>query len=142
LGASSAALWTKPSSSPSPPPSSSLVGERIHGELWSVSAECLDNLDDYEGVSKQYYERKRISVQLEDSSNSLVTAEVYCVRSLPEHLATGPFLDDYSLSLHREFYRPVAHIQVKQLGYLRTISTWGNVTEEQLSRKGLENVQN
>jgi gamma-glutamylcyclotransferase (GGCT)/AIG2-like uncharacterized protein YtfP len=150
LGASSSALWRKPSTVPSlsPPLHSALsspsaaAGERIHGELWSVSAECLDNLDDYEGVSKQYYQRQRISVQLEDATNSLLTAEVYCLHSLPPDLANGPFLEEYSLSLHREFYRPVAHIQVKQLGYLGTISTWGTVTRDQLSSKGLDNVKN
>jgi gamma-glutamylcyclotransferase (GGCT)/AIG2-like uncharacterized protein YtfP len=143
LGASSASLWTKPSTSPpSSSPGALADGERVHGELWAVTPECLQNLDDYEGLSKGYYLRKRISVQLHDSSNSLVLASVYCLESLPPHLENGPFLEEYSLAYHREFYRPVAHIQVKQLNYIQTISTWGNVQDEKLSRKGMENVKN
>lgn len=107
-----------------------------------VTRECLQNLDDYEGLSKGYYLRKRISVQLHDPSNSLVIASVYCVDALPPHLEKGPFLEEYTLSYHREFYRPVSHIQVKQLNYIKTISTWGNVQDEKLSKKGMENVKN
>ena len=36
----------------------------VVGELWEVSAECLRNLDDYEGTSKGYYQRTSLQVIL------------------------------------------------------------------------------
>lgn len=139
IGASSAVLWGK--STPSFSNRTGLEGERIHGELWRVSPECLRNLDDYEGISKQYYQRKKIAVQLHDARNTLMIADVYCVSFLPDHLTNGPFLEEYTLTYHRECYRPIAHIQVKQLNYIQTISSWGNVQEEKISLKGMKNVK-
>jgi gamma-glutamylcyclotransferase (GGCT)/AIG2-like uncharacterized protein YtfP len=128
-------------------------GSCVVGELWVVSDECLKNLDDYEGLSKSYYERTVIEVspisskilneseavtseggkgKVDDDSgavtsaaNTVVLAEVYHLPVLPSGLEKGPFLEKYSLSMHRELYNPIQHIQVKQLKYIKTPSTWG-----------------
>ena len=85
-------------------------------------------MDDYEGVAKGYYERKRIRVRLlakerssaaVDSAPHETDAWVYCMLATPPSLRVlacqpGRALSEYSLDLHLEQYRAIRHIQVKQ----------------------------
>jgi gamma-glutamylcyclotransferase (GGCT)/AIG2-like uncharacterized protein YtfP len=138
-------------------------GSCIVGELWVVSDECLKNLDDYEGLSKSYYERTVIEVSpisskilneseggkgkvyddsgaVTSAANTVVLAQVYHLPVLPSGLEKGPFLEKYSLSMHRELYNPIQHIQVKQLKYIKTPSTWGKTTTTATTTTAVESA--
>mmetsp|Transcript_16301 Transcript_16301/g.24567 ORF Transcript_16301/g.24567 Transcript_16301/m.24567 type:complete len:588 (-) Transcript_16301:62-1825(-) len=101
-------------------------GNRVRGELWCVSSECLQNLDDYEGISKDYYSRKSIFVCTEGKEEP-VEAQVYCINFIPSELSSEPFIEEYTLDMHKELYNPIQHIQVKQLSYIQAPSSWGKV---------------
>ena len=114
----------------------------VVGELWQISPECLQNLDEYEGVGKGYYKRERIDLQL--SRGEGCSAFVYCLDTLPKDLRktasstvtkTAPDqspnsrepLVEYTLEVHQALYNPVQHILVKQLGYIdHNASAWGH----------------
>jgi gamma-glutamylcyclotransferase (GGCT)/AIG2-like uncharacterized protein YtfP len=68
----------------------------IVGELWQVSSECLQSLDDYEGVSKGYYKREVIDVR--------VTAQADCTDT---DTHSG---DNQQLSLSSELQAFVYHL--------------------------------
>lgn len=52
-------------------------GQKIRGELYSVSKRGLVRLDELEGIKVNHYERLQIEVIEEDESNGVVLAEAY-----------------------------------------------------------------
>ncbi len=54
-------------------------GRTIRGELWEVSAGCLEALDQYEGPE---YQRTVLSVQL-NGENARIRAETYVLKNPP-----------------------------------------------------------
>jgi gamma-glutamylcyclotransferase (GGCT)/AIG2-like uncharacterized protein YtfP len=103
--------------------------KEIKGEVWAVSRSCLKNLDDYEGVSKGYYDRIQINVQLVSSLDSypsgIVLANIYVLNNAPQHLRDREGLEEYTLQDHKQLYHPIEHIQIKQRNYFKAPSTWG-----------------
>lgn len=94
-------------------------GKQIVGEIWSVDSETLQGLDDYEGISKGYYERRPISVTTRGNYTS--TAFAYFKAQSSEELANSPtFLSEYTIEMHKAKYKPIRHILVKQEMYLGT----------------------
>lgn len=133
--------------------SSTTTSEEEHGhvvgELWNVSQECLNNLDDYEGIRKGYYKRELISVIPDNTPGKTEQAFVYYLATPREELLKtasvvqptlrkAPGTDsypvvEYTLHMHRTLYNPVRHIQVKQLGYIdHNPSSWGHSLQPQI----------
>lgn len=88
-------------------------------------------MDDYEGLRKGYYCREKIPVSpvfriSEFSQQNFpevklggeVTAYVYFKVKSDESLLQLPFLEVYDYKLHKQLYKPIKHIQVKQRAYL------------------------
>lgn len=99
----------------------------IVGELWTVGTSCLQNLDDYEGVSKGYYSRKRITITWHDeySGRKESDAFIYVLNDSSPELRCQPKLEEYTLDIHKSQYHATQHIQVKQKSYYAAASTWG-----------------
>lgn len=132
-----------------------VTGKRIKGELWEVTADCLRCLDDYEGVSKGYYNRATISVTIDDEAtrrvyqSSHIQAAVYILAkerhtshlfsssssSSDSSFSSSPsssssFLAEYTLDMQRAYYNPISHIQIKQVKYFQSPSTWGSKLDQ------------
>mmetsp|Transcript_19996 Transcript_19996/g.58422 ORF Transcript_19996/g.58422 Transcript_19996/m.58422 type:complete len:102 (+) Transcript_19996:1810-2115(+) len=87
-------------------------------------------MDEFEGLSKGYYERKKIRVRVlggtdsaggqydEGGTKQVREAWVYCVLDSPPSLRSlarqGAARSNYPLDLHLREYHPIRHIQVKQ----------------------------
>jgi gamma-glutamylcyclotransferase (GGCT)/AIG2-like uncharacterized protein YtfP len=118
-------------------------GQPIVGEVWCVNQETMLGLDEYEGVSKGYYDRRTIVIQsaaataeeqrcelnaieqiaglynaIANNELNQVNAFVYFKATPTPSLWMGPFLREYTLEYHRAHYAPIRHIQVKQQKYL------------------------
>ena len=110
------------------------AAQSICGELYEISPTCLQNLDDYEGVAKEYYSRELIDVVLPSPSGELpatiVQAFVYVLTSSSEYLRSRPYLSEYDISTHKRLYNPIKHIQIKQKNYYKVASSWGKTTED------------
>jgi gamma-glutamylaminecyclotransferase len=97
---------------------------RIRGECYEVDSFMLSDLDSYEGLSKGYYERRRISVRIE--SGSTAAAWIYMKRASDAELRSQPRMREYTEEMHAAWYQPIRHILVKQLLYLNgEFGTWG-----------------
>eukprot|EP00927_Polykrikos_kofoidii_P052155 TRINITY_DN4593_c0_g1_i1.p1 TRINITY_DN4593_c0_g1~~TRINITY_DN4593_c0_g1_i1.p1 ORF type:complete len:637 (+),score=90.33 TRINITY_DN4593_c0_g1_i1:31-1911(+) len=94
-------------------------GHRVRGEIWAVDADTLEGLDDYEGLTKGYYVRQPLVVQEEACPFRHLTVEVYAVRSSSEALRRLQPLEEYTLEWHRQNYRAVEHIILKQRLHLQ-----------------------
>jgi len=94
------------------------TGNMILGEVYSVDDSTLKNLDEYEGVSKLYYDRKEIRVFVPALCRS-TRAFVYFKRESSDALKNSPFLKEYSLEFHQENYKAITHILVKQQIYFK-----------------------
>mmetsp|Transcript_20420 Transcript_20420/g.61012 ORF Transcript_20420/g.61012 Transcript_20420/m.61012 type:complete len:625 (+) Transcript_20420:36-1910(+) len=92
-------------------------GHRVEGELYRVTDDTLDGLDEYEGVGKFYYARPQIRV-LPEGAESAVEASVYSMQESPQALRELEHLPSYTLAMHKERYRACEHIQLKQQLYL------------------------
>lgn len=90
-------------------------GHHVRGELWSVNADALEGLDQYEGVDKGYYTRSAIQVE---ASGKLCEAQVYTMAKSPDEFSCLPHLEEYTLE-HHQGYNAVVHIQLKQQLYLQ-----------------------
>lgn len=97
-------------------------GEKVRGEVYRVTPECLQNLDDYEGVSKEYYLRRKITIETDGKQ---LQAYIYYISNPPEDIRHLPMLCEYTLEMHRNNYHPIKHIHIKQKNYFKTPSTWG-----------------
>ena len=97
------------------------VGHHVFGEIYQVDQQLLDGMDDYEGVTKQYYERREIKVTTPSGEHHLVW--VYLLPTSDEYLRSLTPIAEYTLDLHDRLYSPIRHIQIKQQKYLGTILT-------------------
>lgn len=78
-------------------------------------------------MSKGYY--ARVPIEVDCATGVRMTADVYVKMEASDDLKAGPFLDEYTLEYHTNYYRPMRHIQVKQHAYLGKPSTWGKTAE-------------
>ena len=104
------------------------VGRHLKGEVWKIGQETLDGLDEYEGLRKGHYDRRQLCAVLDDCGSE-VTADVYFKVSSSEGLRQCELLEEYSLELHQEKYRPIRHIEVKQQLYVGGIISGSNETQ-------------
>jgi gamma-glutamylaminecyclotransferase len=100
-------------------------GKRITGEVWEVDDETLQGLDEYEGVSKGHYERRKVEVS--SARDGTFKAECYFKRESSEALRGGELHGEYTRAMHQALYRPIRHIMVKQQLYLGDVITSGLV---------------
>lgn len=49
------------------------TGQRVRGEVYEIDSDTLEGLDDYEGLSKGYYARIEVSVDMEDNDVGVST---------------------------------------------------------------------
>jgi len=102
------------------------IGHQIIGEVWYVRDDNLKGLDEYEGLSKGYYDRISISVKMLKCNPSPLSLEekesidafVYVKKESSPELRAKEYLSEYLIDYHREYYRPIEHILVKQEMYL------------------------
>eukprot|EP00040_Diaphanoeca_grandis_P029472 m.172694 g.172694 ORF g.172694 m.172694 type:complete len:684 (-) comp31698_c5_seq2:53-2104(-) len=100
------------------------TGHRVLGELYKVSEDALEGLDQYEGLVKQYYTRPTVQVELTPSvsplaQGTLCHASVYGMVSSPPALRQLTPRPEYTLDFHQKHYRAIEHIQLKQQLYLQ-----------------------
>lgn len=98
-------------------------GKQLVGELFLVDDELLAGMDDYEGVSKNYYERREIQVTA-DMDAQVYSAFVYILPSSTKELQELEPIEEYSQEIHDRYYKPIQHIQVKQMRYLGMLDTY------------------
>lgn len=103
------------------------VGHQIVGEVWEVDEMTLKNLDEYEGIGKGYYTRRTITVTSSTGGGTKkpIEAEVYFKTESSEDLRNSPYLEEYTLDFHRQNYKAIMHIMVKQQLYLGDLN-WGH----------------
>merc|ERR1712228_353269 len=102
------------------------IGQKILGELWHIDYETLIGLDDYEGVNKGHYKRKKIAVVMtaDDDGNEYkekdeIEANIYMKADCQNiDLSKAELLKEFDYEYHKKHYSPIKHIQVKQLAYL------------------------
>ena len=92
-------------------------GKNIIGELWKVDKISLAGMDDYEGVNKNYYDRRQIPVTCEFNDRVYYANAYFKIQSNAE-LRERPYLSEYTYEYHKKYYQPIRHIQVKQQAYL------------------------
>lgn len=78
-------------------------------------------MDDYEGVTKQYYERREIEVA---TSQEKLRAWVYLLPTSDDSLRVLEPVPEYTQEIHDQRYKPIQHIQVKQQRYLGTLDSY------------------
>jgi hypothetical protein len=114
----------------------------ILGELWEVSSEALQGLDEYEGVNKGYYSRINIPVHGKGFFSAFglkkdYMADVYVLNNASEELKNRPRINEYTLDMHRQLYNAIMHVQRKQHAYLGwSASTWGKMPDREVSADG------
>ena len=111
----------------------------VIGELWEVSSEALQGLDEYEGVDKGYYSRAAISVRGSGVFAGLMQrlADVYVLNDAPQELLQRPRIKEYTLDMHLRLYNAIVHVQRKQHAYLGwSQSTWGKIPEREVGAEG------
>jgi hypothetical protein len=137
LGESGVPYLLRPSPSDSEADVSKL--HLIAGELWEVSTEALQNLDDYEGVDKGYYSRITIPVHGIGAIAEFIQrqADVYVLNNASDDLANRPRIKEYTLDMHHRFYNSIVHVQRKQHAYLGwNASTWGKLANRTVLADG------
>lgn len=98
------------------------AGHHVVGELYMVDSDTLAGLDQYEGLSKRYYRRPTIPVRWGGAGGEAATttaAFVFAMTDSPAELRALPPCTEYTLERHREQYRAVEHILLKQRLYLQ-----------------------
>jgi len=99
----------------------------VRGELWRISDEMLRGIDEYEGIYKGHYTREEIATVV--MSGATGTREVhnafcyfYAVKpgasDVDTSLSQAERISEYSAEEQKKRYKPIHHIQVKQLQYL------------------------
>jgi hypothetical protein len=113
----------------------------IVGELWQVSSEALQGLDEYEGVDKGYYIRTSIPVHCNSLFSGFgfkqeYTANVYVLNNPSEEMKNRPRIKEYTLGMH-QLYNAIVHVQRKQHAYLGwSASTWGKMSTREVDADG------
>jgi gamma-glutamylcyclotransferase (GGCT)/AIG2-like uncharacterized protein YtfP len=135
--ASASAPTPAPAPIPAPAPVPASDAQPVVGELWRVTAACLRNLDDYEGLSKGYYSRQTIQVSLtaiagggdKEQAAATQAAFIYVLTDCPAELRARAKLAEYTIELHKSLYHATQHIQIKQKKYYGSASTWGKTQQ-------------
>ena len=113
---------------------------RIVGELWQVSTEALQGLDEYEGVDKGYYSRTTIPVCVNNGmfgGSKDCMADVYVLNNASQELVNRPRINEYTLEMHHRLYNAIVHVQRKQHAYLGwSASTWGKMPAREVGTDG------
>ena len=113
---------------------------RIVGELWQVSTEALQGLDEYEGVDKGYYSRTTIPVCVNNGmfgGSKDCLADVYVLNNASQELVNRPRINEYTLEMHHRLYNAIVHVQRKQHAYLGwSASTWGKMPARDVGTDG------
>lgn len=106
-------------------------GKYVRGEVWLVDDETLENLDEYEGLAKGYYQRKSVRVSLSSwvfLPGKTLNAQVYVLASAPSSLRSQEYLEEYTLQMHKDRYRAVEHILLKQQMYLAGVLKYSSTS--------------
>jgi len=108
------------------------TGHHIIGEIWLVNNAILEGLDEYEGITKGYYCRSDIEVRPCNNAHTqhtnthdntgILKADAYFKITSSPRLRSKKYYDEYTLEYHRQHYRAIQHIRVKQKMYLGEIS--------------------
>ncbi len=103
-------------------------GKRIIGEVYEIDDETMLGLDQYEGISKGYYARIPLVVDVRPADELVIAGTAPTVRRMAAHMyvlnessevmRAQPHLNEYTLEIHKRVYQPIAHILVKQNMYL------------------------
>lgn len=97
----------------------------VLGELWTVSDEMLRGIDEYEGIQKGHYSREEIEVVREHRCGT-TTCKAFCyfyavkpgASEVDASLMVETRISEYTAEQQKKRYKPIHHIQVKQLQYL------------------------
>lgn len=102
--------------------------KRVRGELWKLSDELLRGIDEYEGIRKGHYSREEIEVSgvqrglLWESPNCKAFCYFYAIKpgesDVDASLLRAARISEYTAEEQKTQYKPIHHIQVKQLQYL------------------------
>ena len=82
----------------------SIEREEVRGELYAVSSQILETLDDLEGVMEGRYTRSRVTVQASDASPP-VTCFVYHLTEHKEAMKSKlKRIEQYDITEHKKYY--------------------------------------
>jgi hypothetical protein len=97
----------------------------VRGELWRLSEEMLQNIDEYEGIQKGHYSREVIDVVAERGCGTAIYKAFcyfYAIKPGQSDVDAGLLgatrISEYPAEEQKKRYKPIHHIQVKQLQYL------------------------
>ena len=91
-------------------------GCQINGEIYAVSPEMLQRLDELEGIATGFYVRKEIS--LTKSSGDSIRAWCYLKHNPSAELRALQKHDTYTKELHAQYVRPdMRHADDATSGY-------------------------
>ncbi|CAB9505654.1 AIG2-like family [Seminavis robusta] len=98
----------------------------VRGELWRLSEEMLQGIDEYEGIEKGHYVRKEIEVECTRRRGTTAICKAFCyfyaiksgASDVEASLLQATRLAEYPAGEQKSNYKPIHHIQVKQLQYL------------------------
>jgi gamma-glutamylcyclotransferase (GGCT)/AIG2-like uncharacterized protein YtfP len=97
----------------------------VRGELWRLSEEMLQNIDEYEGIQKGHYSREVIDVAAELGCGTAIYKAFcyfYAIKPGQSDVDAGLLgatrISEYPAEEQKKRYKPIHHIQVKQLQYL------------------------
>ena len=110
--------------------------KHVRGKVWRISSDTVKNIDDYEDIGKNHYIRKEIDVALKDDDTARVDSmpmtgqpmRAFCYfyamkqdprnAHLDESLMHADCIAEYTVQEQKKSYKPIHHIQAKQLQYL------------------------
>ena len=97
----------------------------VQGELWRLSEEKLQGIDEYEGIEKGHYSREEIEVARKGFSGTTIYKSFcyfYALKpgksDVDSSLLEASRIAEYPAEVQKKNYKPIHHIQVKQLQYL------------------------
>lgn len=98
----------------------------VRGELYQLSNEVLQGIDEYEGIDKGHYSRQEIEVVVGKEEKGVRRCKAFCYfyavkpgeSKVDASLLEAPRIAEYTAEEQKQCYKPIHHIQVKQLQYL------------------------
>ena len=107
----------------------------VRGELWRITSDMLRGIDDYEGIQKGHYSRHEIDVYVNVPGTMTKTRiqKAFCyfyavkpgMSNVDASLLRAERIGEYTAKEQKQRYKPIHHIQVKQLQYLgEEATTW------------------
>lgn len=112
--------------------SSDPLAKPVKGELWRISSEMLQGIDEYEGIQKRHYTRQEIGVVTVDAAipaggqTTQRFQKAFCYfyaikpgeSNIEASLLSASLISEYTAEEQKQQYKPIHHIKVKQLQYL------------------------